>query len=199
MPLLLASASPRRSALLQSAGVDFQVEVSAVDEDAIRESDPRLLAERLAVLKADDVFARNPNSTVLAADTVVAIQRAEGWKFFGKPVDEEDAFSMLDALQGRRHSVVTAYAIRSAEHFVKRSIHSQVVMQPLLPHSIRSYIGTGEPYGKAGGYAVQGIAQAFITEVQGSYSGVVGLPLAEVVADLQRLGLWDWSLLPPER
>ena len=121
---------------------------------------------------------------VLGADTTVVIDDA----ILGKPVDESDARAMLGRLAGRRHEVVTAYRIRQLARTVERAVTTAVFVRSLHPAELDAYLASGEWRGKAGAYAVQGIAAAFVTELRGSVTNVVGLPLAEVLADLQALG-----------
>jgi septum formation protein len=121
---------------------------------------------------------------VLAADTTVV----SGTTILGKPADAADARRMLEGLAGRRHEVATAYRIRFGERAAERSVTTFVSFRALAPGEIEAYVASGEWRGKAGGYAVQGIAGAFVTELRGSHTNVIGLPVAEVLADLQALG-----------
>jgi len=183
--LILASASPRRRELLQNLGLVLAVEPVDIDE-ATREGEPvRDYAVRLAGEKCDAAVARlgAPPLAVLAADTIVSI----GQDILGKPADEVQAEAMLQRLSGRRHEVHTAYRIRHGERMVERLVTTFVNFRSLDSQEVAAYLASGEWRGKAGAYAIQGIAGAFASEVRGSFSNVVGLPVAEVVADLRAL------------
>lgn len=178
--LVLASTSPRRRELLTQLGVNFEVLAIAVDEQPL----PGELATdhvcRLALAKARAAAAQlAPQVCVLGADTVVVLDG----EIFGKPVDRDDAAAMLRRLSGRTHTVLSAVArMQGGAHIVHLS-ESQVTFRTLLPAEIAAYCDTGEPLDKAGAYAIQGLAAAFIRHLEGSYSGVMGLPLFET-ADL---------------
>ena len=186
-PLVLASGSPRRKELLGSTGVAFEIVVSDVAEpDAEPGEAPRDYALRMARLKARDVAAGRPGAWVLGADTVVAV---EG-HILGKPVDVSDARRMLAMLSGRTHVVVTGCCLigpdgRTAWEY---AMPSTVTFAALSQEAIAAYAATGEPLDKAGGYAVQGQGAFMIQAIEGSYSNVMGLPLAETVQALSRLG-----------
>ena len=186
--LILASASPRRLELLERVGLVPLVIPADVDETPQAGEKPIDYARRVAGSKCDAV-AGGPATqgralAVLGADTTVVVDDT----ILGKPVDESDARAMLGRLAGRRHEVVTAYRIRHAARTVERAVTTAVFVRSLHPAEVDAYLASGEWRGKAGGYAVQGIAAAFVTELRGSVTNVVGLPLAEVLADLQALG-----------
>jgi len=182
--LILASASPRRLALLAQIGlVPDAVIATAVDETPIRDELPRAHAIRMARAKA--AACVRPDDYVLAADTVVAVGR----RILGKTDDAPTARRFLELLSGRRHCVITCVVLvapggRSAE----RVVESDVTFARLEPARIDAYLAGGEWRGKAGGYAIQGFAAAFVRYVGGSYSGVVGLPLFETAQLLRGLG-----------
>jgi septum formation protein len=183
--LILASASPRRRELLAGLGLCLTVEPVDIDEST-REGEPvRDYAVRLAGEKCDAAVARlgSPAKAVLAADTIVSL----GNEIFGKPCDEEDASKMLQRLAGHRHEVMTAYRIRFADRMLERVVTTFVNFRALDGKEVSAYVASGEWRGKAGAYAIQGIAGSFITEIRGSYTNVVGLPVAEVIADLRAL------------
>ena len=183
--LILASASPRRRELLESLGLCLAFEPVDIDE-ATREGEPvRDYAVRLAGEKCDAAVARLGATTlaVLAADTIVSL----GAEILGKPADEAEAEAMLKRLAGRRHEVLTAYRIRHGEHMVERLVNTFVTLRSLDGKEVAAYVASGEWRGKAGGYAIQGIAGSFVTDVKGSFTNVVGLPVAEVIADLRAL------------
>ncbi len=174
-PLVLASASPRRRELLASLDLDFTVRPAAVDETPNPGERPRDLVRRLAREKAE-TGARD-GEWVLAADTIVV---SEG-QVLGKPADREEARSMLRRLQGRWHLVLTGVALRPPDADVLHAVEStRVLFAKLTPEQIDWYAATGEPDDKAGAYAVQGLGALFVSEVDGNYSNVVGLPLPTV-------------------
>lgn len=190
--LVLASASPRRVALLEQVGVEpFALRPASVDETPKRGERPRTLAMRLAetkALAARDRLRREPDlqdAFVLAADTVVAIGR----HILGKPEHLDEAAQSLATLSGRTHKVYTSVCLITPEDELrKRTVETRVRMKRLSRQEVDSYLACGEWRGKAGGYAIQGIAGAFIEKIVGSYSNVVGLPLIEVVGLLSSEG-----------
>ena len=189
--LILASASPRRAELLGAAGISFEVRPAHIDETLRSGEDARSYASRLAIEKARAVAADANGSPVLAADTVVLI----GGQVLGKPVDADDAKRMLRLLSGRTHEVVTAVALMSGgpnqrEYTVDAQIETTAVEFGRLDTAeIDWYVATGEPSDKAGAYAIQGFASRFVTRIEGSYSNVVGLPMALVYAMCTRAGI----------
>jgi septum formation protein len=184
--LVLASASPRRLALLEQVGIEpTALRPASIDETPKRGERPRSLAQRLAEAKARAAHARIQNEPelkdafVLAADTVVAVGRMT----IGKPEFLDEAAKALATLSGRTHKVYTAICVVTPDGKVrKRTVETRVRMKRLNRQEIESYLACGEWRGKAGGYAVQGIAGAFVQNIVGSYSNVVGLPLIEVVS-----------------
>jgi septum formation protein len=183
--LVLASASPRRRELLERLGLSLQVEPVDLDETPQPGEAPRAYAARLALDKGAAALARLGTDlpAVLSADTVVVAQG----EIFGKPADAEAAGAMLRRLAGRRHDVLTAYAIRHKGAVVERTVTTTVTFRLLAPEEIEAYVACGEWQGKAGGYAIQGVAAVFASELRGSLTNVIGLPLAEVLADLRAL------------
>lgn len=176
MKLILASASPRRAELLRAAGVEFDVIPADIDETMDAEEWPDGYVRRVAQAKADVVRPRAAGRPVLSADTIVLIDN----QVLGKPVDASDAKRMLRLLSGREHTVITAVHLVSeskSETSVERTV---VEFAPLSDAEIDWYVASGEPMDKAGGYAIQGLASRFVTRIQGSYSNVVGLPVAPV-------------------
>lgn len=174
-PLVLASASPRRCQLLRQIGVaPDRVAPADIDETPHKGELPRLLAGRLAVSKAKAVAQANPGAFVLAADTVVAAGR----RILPKPDTESDARACLDLLSGRRHRVYSGVALMRPDGLLRdRVVQSAVAFKRLSAEEIAAYLASGEWRGKAGGYAIQGLAAAFVRFLSGSYSNVVGLPL----------------------
>jgi septum formation protein len=176
MPLILASASPRRSELLRNAVIGFTVEPAHVPEQPFANEKPLAYAQRLAHDKARAVYARNPDSAVLGADTVVVIDE----HLLEKPRDEHDAARMLRLLSGRTHQVITGVCLVTADFERTEAEITQVVFSPLSEAEIAYYVHTGEPMDKAGAYAIQGIASRWVERIEGCYFNVVGLPLPRV-------------------
>jgi septum formation protein len=184
-PLVLASASPRRLELLTRVGIEVEVLPAEIDETPQLAERPSACALRLASEKAAAAAQLAPGRWVLAADTVVEVDGI----MLGKPDDGASAAAMLAQLAGRTHRVVTGYAIRGPDGAsTARSVTTEVDFRELEADDIDGYVASGEWRGKAGGYAAQGIAAAFVTAVRGSFTNVVGLPLAEVLMDLERAG-----------
>ena len=183
--LILASASPRRLALLQQLGYAPEVLPVAVDETPRPGEAPDALARRLAHSKALAAAATNPQDTILAADTVVALEN----HLFGKPRDADDAARMYRALGGVWHQVHTAIALFHRGQITLRLCDSAVRLRALSTAEMQAYWETGEPADKAGAYAIQGFGAVFVSDLQGSYSGVVGLPLFETAERLAACGL----------
>jgi septum formation protein len=181
--LVLASRSPRREELLRSAGLSFTVRpASDADESWHPGEHPVAYARRIALAKAQSVAATLDDAVVLAADTTVWI--ADGERPIGKPETREDALEMLGRLSGREHRVTTAYLLidtRDREHLRTGEETSRVWMRRLGRDELDAYLDGGEWRDKAGGYAIQGAAAGFVTRIEGSYTNVVGLPLAQVV------------------
>jgi septum formation protein len=187
--ITLASGSPRRSQLLDQIGVHHVVRPTAVDERRLAGELPEDYVRRIAAAKAAAAWARDASRPVLAADTAVVV----GAELFGKPADLTDCVRMLGALSARTHQVLTAVALRHAAGLEHGLCVSEVSFRALSKQECARYWATGEPAGKAGGYAVQGLAATFITRLAGSYSGVMGLPLAETAALLAVAGVRLWS------
>lgn len=186
MPFILASASPRRAELLRAAGFDFEVAPANADETVHAGESPEQYVLRVAEAKARTVHARHPGRLVLAADTIVLIDG----HILGKPVDGADAAVMLRRLSGRRHQVMTGIAVADGQppgSLATRVVVTDVDFAPLTDEEIRWYVASGEPSDKAGAYAVQGLAARFVTRIEGSYSNVVGLPLAAVYQMLKEI------------
>lgn len=187
--IFLASASPRRAQLLDQIGVAHRVQPASLDETRQRDEAPADYVVRLARSKAEalwgtlDPAERRP---VLGADTTVAIDG----EVLGKPVDRAGGIRMLQRLSGRTHEVFTAVALCHAGGCDHRLSVSEVTFRPITVEESEAYWRTGEPADKAGGYAVQGLAAVFITRIAGSYSGIMGLPLAETAELLQITG-WE--------
>jgi septum formation protein len=183
--LILGSASPRRHDLLAQLGLTPDaVTPPDIDETPRKGELPRPYCARLAREKAAAVPGAGPEDVVLCADTTVALGR----RILGKPADAGEAAAFLTALGGRRHQVITAVAVRRGDRVWSRESVSAVKMKRLSDAELNSYLDSGEWMGKAGGYAIQGRAGAFIPWITGSFTGIVGLPLAETAALLAAAG-----------
>jgi septum formation protein len=184
--LLLASASPRRSALLTQIGVAHRVHATEIDEAPLPGEAPAVLVERLARGKAAAGRPHAAGLPVLGADTEVVLDE----RVFGKPRDAADAVAMLLALAGREHRVLSAVALATTDGAVRSLLsESRVRMGAITPEQALAYWASGEPRGKAGGYAIQGLAAVFISDLSGSFSGVMGLPLYETAQLLGAAGI----------
>jgi septum formation protein len=183
--LILGSASPRRHDLLAQLGLTPDaVTPPDIDETPRKGELPRPYCARLAREKAAAVPVAGPEDVVLCADTTVALGR----RILGKPADAGEAAAFLTALGGRRHQVITAVAVRRGDRVWSRESVSAVKMKRLSDAELNSYLDSGEWFGKAGGYAIQGRAGAFIPWITGSFTGIVGLPLAETATLLAAAG-----------
>jgi len=190
--LYLASASPRRRELLTQIGVAFVTRVQPIDETPQPAEAPAAYVERLALAKAQAVLATLDDrhaAVVLGSDTAVVLDG----RILGKPVDREDGLATLAALAGREHQVLTAVALVSATRAEARVVSSTVRFKPLTQAQIEAYWATGEPCDKAGSYGIQGLAAVFVSQMQGSYSAVVGLPLCETAELLAQFAIPCWQ------
>jgi septum formation protein len=183
LPLILASASPRRSDLLHGAGVRFEVRPADIPEVREAGEAPLAFAQRLArgkALAVAEQIGTPPTRFVLGADTIVVLDK----DVLGKPRDADHALELLERLTGREHTVITAVAIVSSDTLQSRQIAvtSRVEMREAAREELLAYVATGESLDKAGGYAVQGGARSFVTRIHGSESNVIGLPLDETLA-----------------
>ena len=186
--LVLASASPRRRELLDQIGVAYRILVHDTDETLLPAEQPAAYVNRLARQKAASVNALPEiygRSAVLGADTIVVCGRS----VLGKPRDEADAARMLGLLSGRCHEVMTAVCVMRGEQIKQVSVSTRVWFRELSHADISGYWRSGEPAGKAGAYAVQGAGALFVEKIEGSYSGVVGLPLFETGRLLADFGI----------
>jgi septum formation protein len=184
--LVLASASPRRSELLTSAGFRFSVEVADVDESPLAGENPEAYVLRVARDKARVVAdrCRDFGSIVLAADTTVAVDG----EILAKPENELDAIRMLQLLAGRVHDVFTGVVVLGRDRQLDEVVPTRVRLLPITIDEIQWYVKSGEPMGKAGAYGIQGRAARFVDWIEGSWSNVVGLPVATVYRLLRDLG-----------
>jgi septum formation protein len=186
MPIVLASASPRRRALLEAAGIPHEVAPADVDETPVPHEAPGDYVLRLARAKVRRCVRRSSGTYVLGADTTVVVDA----QILGKPETPADAADMLQLLAGRAHHVLTGVVVARQEHELSAVISTRVHFLPLTDAEIAWYVASGEPFGKAGAYAIQGLGSRFVDRIEGSYSNVVGLPVAEAYAMLAKLG---WS------
>lgn len=192
-PLVLASASPRRSQLLTQIGVAHRVLSADIDERPLAGESAQQCVRRLAREKALQVRARLRAegvraSAVLAADTVVLLDQ----QLMGKPRDRTDALAMLAQLSDRTHSVLSAVALAHGDELGEALSSSRVTFRALTAAECEAYWDSGEPRDKAGAYAIQGLGAVFVQQLTGSYSGVMGLPLAETAALLAQAGIAVW-------
>ena len=184
MQLVLASASPRRADLLRAAGIPFEVFPVDVDERFRPDEKPEHAVARLAEAKAVAAAELHPDAVVLGADTTVVVDE----EALAKPTDVQDAARMLRLLSGRSHDVLTGICLVSQERKLVYVETTRVQVAALEEPDIAWYVSTREPFDKAGGYAVQGLASRFIEGIDGSYANVVGLPIARVYALVKALG-----------
>jgi septum formation protein len=186
-PLILASASPRRQRFLQELGLEFAVQPAELEERHRPGESPEAFVLRLAADKAGAVAGGNPQACVLAADTIVVLEGT----ILGKPRDAAHAEAMLAAMSGRWHEVWTGYCLARGRDglTVQRAVRTRVLFRPLTADLCRAYVLTGEPLDKAGAYGLQGRGAFLVERIDGSHSNVIGLPMAEVVEDLLRLGI----------
>ncbi len=183
MPLILASASPRRAELLRNAGISFIVEPAHVPEQPMPNEPSLEYAKRLARDKARAIFDRHPDNVVLGADTIVVVDE----HLLEKPRDGEDAARMLRLLSGRLHQVITGVCLVAQGFEQTEAEITEVRFSPLAESEITAYIATGEPMDKAGAYAIQGIASRWVERIDGCYFNVVGLPVPRMYRMMRAL------------
>ena len=183
-PLVLASASPRRRELLGVLGVEFSVAPADIDESVHDGETPEAYVRRMALGKARAGYGAADDAAVLGSDTAVVV----GDHILGKPVDQDDAIAMLTTLAGRTHRVLSAVALLDADGCSEALSSTAVTFRDISRAEAELYWATGEPADKAGAYGIQGRGAVFVSAVQGSYSGVVGLPLFETAALLEERG-----------
>jgi len=174
-PIILASSSPRRKELLQLVGIPFQVHASHVNEEFDENLSPEKIVEALAYRKAEDVSRYYNKGLIIGSDTIVVLDQ----RILGKPKDPQEAFSMLNELQGRSHYVYSGVAIIDSQAKKIRVSHqkTEVWIRPLSDTEIRAYVDTKEPLDKAGSYGIQGIGAILVERIEGDFFNVVGLPL----------------------
>lgn len=189
--IVLASASPRRAELLRQIGLAFETLESSVPEEAGDETDPAMLAEKLALLKAHAAAGKCSAEVIIAADTIVSVDG----KLLDKPRDVREAAAMLRSLSGRRHEVLTGVAVidRRGARLLTHVEKTTVCMRVIPDDELDWYVQSGEPFDKAGGYGIQGRAAVFVERLEGCYFNVVGLPLSALWRMLHRLGVEPWE------
>jgi septum formation protein len=187
--VILASASERRADILKMSGVTFDVQPSDFEEDLTRKMPPKKLAEELALGKALSVSHSHSDAVVIGADTFVVV----GKKILGKPGSVEKAKEMLRSLSGKKHSVITGYAIIDTRSGRRKSgvVETQVWFRKLSPREIDDYVRDGKPNPRelAGAYAIQAEGARFVTRIEGDFYAVVGLPIARILAELPSFGV----------
>lgn len=203
--LYLASSSPRRKQLLSQAGFRFKVVEAGISEKILEDETPKELVLRLSSEKAEAAMSKAPKdlnkqSLFIGADTIVV----DGMSILGKPKNKKDAIKMLQTLSGKTHSVLTGYTLLERSYYgstrkpqamyyaLSRLVETKVTFRALSDLEIQAYVLSKEPMDKAGAYGIQGLASVFISKIEGSYSNVVGLPMTEIVKDLQE----DFSIFP---
>lgn len=188
--LILASGSPRRKEILEQLGVKFEIAVADIDETANINETVDDLVSRLSLEKALAVKPSFENRCILASDTLVVNSEDE---VFGKPVNRDDALRMLMSLSGTQHRVISGIAMSSPDKNEIALSNTYVTMRAFSEEEATKYWLTGEPVGKAGGYAIQGFGAALIEKISGSYTGVVGLPVEILMPMLHRFGIGYWN------
>ncbi|MGH7474791.1 MAG: Maf family protein [Longimicrobiales bacterium] len=188
-PVILASASPRRSELLRMLGVAFEVMPASVDETIVSGESPTVMAERLAREKVEWVAARRPEALVIGSDTVVLVEDG----VLGKPADARQAIEMLMLLQGREHRVASGVAVAAPGGGIEQSLEVvRVRMRPFGKAIAEAYVRTGEPLDKAGAYGIQGYGATLVDYIEGDFFAVMGLPIARMISLLRALG-WEYD------
>ena len=183
--VVLASASPRRRQLLELIGIAHEVRPANIDESMRPRENPRRHAERLAREKASAIAKRDPDLIIIAADTIVVVNR----KVLGKPKDADDAARMLAMLSGREHLVTTAVAVSRGKKLRSAVEEVRVRFRRLRDDEIEAYIATGEPMDKAGAYGIQGYGATIVERIEGDYFAVMGLPIVRLVGLLRDVGI----------
>ena len=185
MAIILASQSPRRKELLKFITEDFRVEVSNADESINASLSPEDTVIYLSGIKGEAVFRNNPDDCVISADTIVVLDG----KILGKPRNEEEAFDMLYALSGKSHEVFTGVSIFTKNKKISFAERTEVKFCALTKEEINSYIASGEPFDKAGGYGIQGRGSVMIEGINGDYYNVMGLPVSRLARILREEGI----------
>jgi septum formation protein len=185
--IILASKSPRRKDLLEQVGLNIKILPSDIDEAAVSLQNPEKYVKELSRLKAKNIALLYPDDWVLGADTIVVVKG----NILGKPRTKKDALKMLNTLNDCEHSVFTGFCVINQQKntMITQCVETKVFFKHLSPKEIHWYINTGEPFDKAGAYAIQGIGAFLVKKISGSYSNVVGLPVCEVIEILTKLNI----------
>jgi septum formation protein len=185
--IVLASASPRRKALLEQIGLKFTIDATAQEDTELAGLEPHGLAREISLKKAESVAGRYPDAIIIAADTIGVI---EG-HILGKPHSESEACAMLASLSGKSHAVITGFTVLDTltGKAVSRSVETAVYMRRIIKSEIEAYVKTGEPLDKAGSYAIQGLGAVLVEKIEGDYSNVMGLPLSALAEALKEFGI----------
>lgn len=193
--IILASASPRRKALLETLGLKFDIEPAMLNEDAFDFHEARRLVRELSRKKAKVVARKHGSAVIIAADTVVAL----GDRIFGKPHTRTEARMMLRSLSGKPHVVITAFTLADTDtkKTLTKIVETTVYMKSLSQAEINAYVKTGEPLDKAGGYAIQGLGSIIVERIDGDYYNVVGLPLNALAESLKEFQINVLNNYPP--
>ena len=189
MNVVLASQSPRRLELLKQIGISPEVHPAHIDETPLSEETPEDYVNRLARNKAEAVAQHYPGALVIGSDTSVVIDN----QILGKPESPDHFFTMFNRLSGAQHQVMTAVAISDGQQTRSEVVITQVSFYPVNKREMERYWLSGEPQDKAGGYGIQGMGALFVKEIKGSYSAVVGLPIAETGKILEKFGFSAWT------
>jgi septum formation protein len=178
-PIILASSSPRRQKFLSQLGLEYRSEPAIIDETATFGESPEYFARRMALTKAEQIATGDPESCVIGADTVVALDQT----LFGKPCNRHEALTTLKKLQGRTHQVITGFAVLMKKRAILElaTITTLVTFDTFTDNILQTYVDSGEPMDKAGAYGIQGKGTFLIRSISGSYSNVVGLPVNDIV------------------
>jgi len=183
--IILASGSPRRKELLTEAGIKFDVDVSDYEEDMTLDLPPSELVKHLSLGKAKVVAGRHKNAVIIAADTFVVLKG----EVLGKPYTKEKAKEMLEKLSGQAHSIFTGFAIIDTEtgETVSEAQESKICFREIQPEEIEEYINSGEPLDKAGAYAIQGGGGKFVENIEGDYTGIIGIPMKAFLEKFEKI------------
>jgi len=186
-PVILASASPRRRELLENIGLKFSVDPAETDEDLGRDVEPRKLAKLISHEKAVAAAARHRDAVIIAADTFGVIRG----KLLGKPQNKAQAREMLKLLSGKSHTVITGFTIldSGSGRTSSAAVTTRVRFRKLTAGEIDAYVRSGEPMGKAAGYAIQGLGSLLVEGIEGDYFNVMGLPVGALAAELKKFGI----------
>jgi septum formation protein len=185
--IILASASPRRKALLEQIGLKFTVDACVREDAEFTRQEPHQLAREISMKKAESVSGAYKDAIIIAADTIGVLDG----RIIGKPDSESEARTMLASLSGRSHTVITGFAVLDTftHQAISRSVETIVHMRPITNSEIEEYVKTGEPLDKAGAYAIQGLGAVFVKKIEGDYSNVIGLPLCALAEVLKEFGV----------